>query len=106
MAGERELAPRREDADAPRVPRIVGRQHEHGLRQVELAGDRRHDGRIDAPRIGEDGELVAGEPARGEHVHGHESSTHENLQSWVAPVFDLCRAARPFIVPHPAPNRS
>ena len=43
------------------MPRLVGRQHEDGLGQVELAGDRCIAARVEPFRIEHHGERVAGE---------------------------------------------
>jgi hypothetical protein len=67
MAGERQLALRGEDAGA--VGRLAGRwQHENGLRQVELAGQRMHLVTGEIFRAVDHGERVAREGAVGEHV--------------------------------------
>ena len=78
VAGHRKLAPRREDAHAPVVRRVVGRQHEGRLRQVELFGDGLHRlGRQPAP-VRENGQGVPAERAVCEHVNAvvMESSHH------------------------------
>jgi hypothetical protein len=69
MAGERQFGSRGEDSHPARVPPI-GREHEGGLREVELAGDLLHSPVRQAGRLGEHGELVATEPGRGEDVAG------------------------------------
>jgi hypothetical protein len=54
--------------------RIVGREHEHGFRQVQLTRDDRHELGRHAPSVREDGKLVAAErPVRedvGQQVTG------------------------------------
>ena len=84
MAGEGQLAAGREDAQARAVPRLVGRQHEHGLGQVELAGDRLHRRGVEPFGIEHHRERVAGERPIGEHVEGDEASGHG--ASWRPPL--------------------
>ena len=84
MAGEGQLAAGREDAQAGAVPRFVGRQHEDGLGQVELAGDRLHRRRVEPFGIEHHGERVAGERSVGEHVEGDEAAGHG--ASWRPPL--------------------
>jgi hypothetical protein len=72
VPGEGQLRPRREDADARRVRRVVGRQDEGGLAQVELARERLHVRIRQAGGVGQHGERVAAEAPAGEHVHGGE----------------------------------
>ena len=61
MAGERHLRRAGEDAHAGGVRRILGRQHEGGLAQVELVGEGLHLRVGEAARVGEHGERVAAE---------------------------------------------
>ena len=84
MAGEGQLAAGREDAQAGAVPRLVGRQHEHGLGEVELAGDRLHRRRVEPFGIQHHGERVAGKRPIGEHVEGDEAAGHG--ASWRPPL--------------------
>src|SRR5215213_7195696 len=84
MAGEGQLAAGREDAQAGAVPRLVRRQHEHGLGQVELAGNFLHRRRVKPFGIEHHGERVAGERSGREHVEGDEAAGHG--ASWRAPL--------------------
>ena len=59
MACKRELPRRREDPHLGSVRRIVGRQHENGLREVELARNALHGDRTEPFRIEHDGERVS-----------------------------------------------
>ena len=61
MAGERQLATGREDADSGRMGRVAGLEHEHGLGQVELARDGLHSRVVEPLRIDDHGERVARE---------------------------------------------
>src|SRR5439155_15392366 len=67
VAGERKLVRRREDADA-RVATLLGRQHEDGLREVQLPGDALHALAREAGAVREHGELIAFERRAREHV--------------------------------------
>jgi hypothetical protein len=73
VAGEGYLPARREDADPPGVARVRGRVDEGDLAVVELARHRQQVLLGDATGVGEDGELVATEPAVGEDVGGEEA---------------------------------
>jgi hypothetical protein len=69
VARHRQLAARREDADAVVGPRGVGREHERCFRERHLARDRLHQRIAEvARRIQIHGELIAGEEPVGEHV--------------------------------------
>ena len=67
MAGKRHLDRRREDAHA-RMPACRRREHERALREAHLARQRLHEVVIQATRVREDRELVAGEGLVGEDV--------------------------------------
>ena len=67
MSGERQLVAGREDPD-PRVPVPLRREHEDGLAEVHLPRERLHLVVVELARVGEDGELVAGQRRVGEHV--------------------------------------
>src|SRR5690606_28748009 len=60
MAGERDLGAWCEDADAGGAA-MLGREHEGGLGQVQLAREGLHGVRVEVARIGEYGEGIAGE---------------------------------------------
>ena len=70
MAGERQLAPGREDADA-RVAALLRGQRKHGLREVQLAREPLHRRLADGAGVGEDREGVALERGIGEDVGDH-----------------------------------
>ena len=56
--------------------RIARREHEHGLGQIELAGDRLHPRVVEAVGVEHDGERVAGERRLGEHVEKAIGAAH------------------------------
>ncbi len=76
MTGERQLGARREDAQAARVVRVVRRQHEDRLREVQLPGHPPHLFRGETPAVRKDGQGVATEDSVGEDVGGEETVTH------------------------------
>ncbi len=78
MAGEGHLGLGREDADLGGVGRVLGRQHEGRLGQVELGCDGLHPLARQALCIGDDGQRVAPELAVGEDVHGDEVEFHDS----------------------------
>ena len=82
MPGERHLARRREDADCRHAIRAGGRQHEHRLRLVHLAGDRLHLTVVEATAVEEHGQPVAGEDLLGEDVdlHVFEFARHDPVR--------------------------
>ena len=79
MAGERQFARRREDAQPRPLLGIVRGQHEHGLRQVEFARDRLHGGGVEAVGVEHDGQRIAGEWLGGEDIEGEEAAAHDAL---------------------------
>ena len=79
MPSTRHLVIRREDADLGGVRRILWRQHEGRLREVELVGDRLHLLRCQPFGIGNDGQRVAAETAVGEDIESHEFELHRRL---------------------------
>ena len=79
VAGERQFAPGGEDAQRRGVHGIARREHEHGLGQIELAGDRLHARVVEAVGVEHDGERVAGERRLGEHVEKAVGAAHGNL---------------------------
>src|SRR5580765_2983166 len=95
MPGKRQLDGRREDPD-PRVATRLGRQHEHGLRQVHLAREPLHLLLAEASPVGEHGERVSDERRVREDVDddvpeaAHESETM--LQSRAAAHRAPCRS--------------
>ena len=68
MAGERELDGRREDPDAHVGVVVRRREDEHRFGQVRLLRERLHRQLVEVARVGEHGELVAGERHVGEDV--------------------------------------
>ena len=68
MTGERQLVAGGEDANGRRVDRIARLEHEHGLGQIELAGDRLHARVVEPVGVEHDGERIAAERRIGEHV--------------------------------------
>ncbi len=72
MASKRHFDRGREDAHAAGVGRIIRRQHEGRLGEVELAGDGLHFRRREAGRVGDHGERIAAEHPVGEDVDGVE----------------------------------
>jgi hypothetical protein len=61
MTGERQLSSGSEDPDSAGVGGIAGRQHEGGLREVELPRQLLHRPLVDPSGVGEHRELVAAE---------------------------------------------
>ena len=76
MAGELQLAARREDSDSRGMARVVGRQDECRLGVVELPRDVWHKVRGDFARVGKDGELISAEASIGENVGGEIAGVH------------------------------
>jgi len=76
MAGERHLRLGGEDADLGGVLRILRRQHEGRLGEVELGGDRLHLLGRKAPCVGKHGQRVAAEFPVGENIDGLERDFH------------------------------
>ncbi len=76
VPGERQLADGREDADARRVGRVLRLQHEHGLGEIELAGDGQH--LLIAQPIGlaDDSQGIAAKGAIGEYVERVQRQRH------------------------------
>ena len=68
MAGHRHLGAGREDPHAHVGVGPFGGGHERGFGEADLAGDLLHGLRRQAGRLRKDRELVAAEPAIGEHV--------------------------------------
>jgi len=85
MAGERQLASRREDADADVRFGCLGREHVNGLAEADLARERLQGLFGDLAGVGEDRELVARQRHVGEDVGedeakgGHEASLELRL---------------------------
>jgi hypothetical protein len=73
VPGEGQFRLGREDAHLGRVARVLGRQHEGGLGEVELARDRLHGAGREARGLGQHGELVAAERGVREHVGDDEA---------------------------------
>ena len=76
MAGKRHLRPRREDAHLRGMRRVLRRQHEGGLGEIELGGDRLHLDRRQSARVEHHGQRIAAERPVGEHVDGYEGQAH------------------------------
>jgi hypothetical protein len=78
VPSKRQFGARREDAHLRRVRRLLRRQHEGGLGDVELGGDRLHVRAGQRPAIRYDRELIAAEFAVGEDVDGDEGDLHSH----------------------------
>ena len=78
MARELKLRVRRENADIGSVGRKARGQHEHGFRQIELAGDGLHLPRCQPARIQDDGEGVS---ARGRVVKTSQIAYRRSIPS-------------------------
>ena len=76
MARELKLRERRKNADIGGVGRKARGQHEHGFRDIELAGDGLHLLRREPARIEDDGEGISAEGPGGEHVPDRISPFH------------------------------
>ena len=76
MAGEGQLGLGREDADLGGVRRVLRRQHEGRLGEVELGGDRLHLLGREAFGVENDGQRIAAELPVGENVDGLERTFH------------------------------
>jgi hypothetical protein len=76
MAGERQFAARGEDPNLRRVRDVGGRQHEGGLRQIELGRDRLHLPGRQSLGVQDDGQRIADELRAGEHVDGLKLQAH------------------------------
>src|SRR5215470_82292 len=83
MAREWQLVERCEDPDAC-VAAGGGRVHEHGLRIVHLPRDGLQELVGDEARVGEDGELVAGQRRVGEDVGDHVTEFHHRVATLYA----------------------
>src|SRR3954469_6501333 len=68
MSGERRFGGARENADAMFGARLLRRKDERALRQIRLSRHRLHRLRVEPRRLGEDEQLIALQPAIGEHV--------------------------------------
>ncbi len=79
MAGEGQLALRREDAHARRVRRVLRLQHEDRLGQVQLARDRLHLLGVERIGIADDGQRIAAEAAIGEDVERVQRQRHASI---------------------------
>ena len=83
VAGERQFACGREDAQPRAVAGILRRQHEHRLGMIELARDRLHCGGVEPCGIEHDGERIAGKAPIGKHVERRETpSTSDQASRW------------------------
>ena len=77
MAGEGKLGLGREDPQAAGVLRLVRRQDEDRLREVELPGDPLHEAVGQPAGIREDRQGISLQRPVGEHVGGDESAAHD-----------------------------
>ena len=82
MSREGHLEGRREDAQARRG--LVCRQHERGLGQVELEGERLHGRVIEAAAVLEDAQRIAAERALREDIDDAEGVAHRTGSGAVA----------------------
>jgi len=76
MAGERQLARGREDAQPRAVRTILRWQHKDSLRVVEFARDRLHGGGVEPVGIEHDRKRIAGKAPIGENVERCETALH------------------------------
>jgi hypothetical protein len=76
VAGKRQLAAGRENAQAVVGHRVAARQDEHGLRQVELARNRLHLRRVEAIGVKHHGQRIAGQTLGGENIIDRKSARH------------------------------
>ena len=76
VSGKRHLGARREDADLRGMRGILRRQHEGGLGEVELGGDRLHLPGRQPIGVDDHGERIATELPVGEYVDGDECQSH------------------------------
>ena len=68
VPGEGQFVHRREDAHIGAVRLVLGRQDEHRLGQVELAGDRLHRVVVEPVRLEHHRQRIAGKSFAGKHV--------------------------------------
>ena len=97
VPGERNLVPRREDADADGAA-FARRQHEDGLGEPELERQLLHRQLVEVARVGEDGELVARERPVGEDVGEDVAKRTHRSQPTAAPMIGT--QMRLFLVRH------
>ena len=91
VAGERQFAARRENAQRRCVDRIARLKDEDCLRQIEFAGDRLHPRVVEPVGVEHDGERVARQRRLGEHVEQAIGAAHGNLlaaTTLVVPIGD------------------
>lgn len=89
VPGKGQFARRGEDAQPGRMGRIVRRQHEDRLREVEFAGDGLHAGIRQPFRVQHDSQGIARKRLIGEHVEDKEASGHREVPCWAATAFRL-----------------
>ena len=68
MAGKADFSGWCEDAYLGGMVRVIGRQHEGRLAEVELAGQGLHRWSVQPAGVGDHGQRVAAETAIGEHI--------------------------------------
>ena len=90
MTGERQFRNRREDANACAMRPRSRRQHEHRLRQIELARDGLHRRSVETVRLQHDRERIAGKALVGEHVERDEAAAHDGTSNFLG-FEDLAR---------------
>ncbi len=95
MSRERQLGGRRENAHARGVRLVLRLQHEHRLRQVELARDGLHRRRIQPVGVEHDRQRVAAEPLVGEDIENVIVEAHVRLPR-LPESGALCRIPRAF----------
>ena len=81
VSGKGHLEPGREDAQAGPMLGVLRGQDEHRLREVELARDLLHRGRVEAVCVQHHGERIAGEAGVGEDVERMIATRHDQTFS-------------------------
>src|SRR5207248_6408827 len=89
VTGEVGLGERREDADPGAVGVGFVWKDEGVLAEIELASDRLHLGSRQSPRVGQDGERIAGERRGGEDIDNVEAPAHRSTPSALGDHVDL-----------------
>ena len=82
VPGKRHLAARREDAQPPRVSRLLGRVDERRLGIVELPADRQEQILGDPAGVGNDGQLIPAKAEVREDVSRDEADGGQGLDGW------------------------
>src|SRR5271170_712464 len=94
MAGEGQLAPRRENAQARRIDRVVRLEDEHRLGEIELASDRLHALVVKALAIEHDGQRIAGERRLGKDIERIVFAAHRSYVLKSVPAQSGARGRR------------